>query len=977
LLGIENGGPRPDEAPRRRRWDVVNTGFDVLALTAAAALVALGALNLYATSGWQSAARQLAVAAPGLVLLVALRRIRMERLAAIGWGCYGLSVVLLAAVPVVGTAAKGARRWIGAGAFSVQPSELAKLGLLLVLAHVLSSDRPPGRRFLWALGLWALPTGLTLLQPDLSTAMLLTTLLVAMLILARIPWRYLLPPVAGAAVAAPLALPLLRSYQLARLQGFFTRSPDAAGGYTLQQAHIALASGGLTGRFGDAFHHLLSQYLPENHTDLALASIAQQFGLVAVLVAVAVTLLIVWRMALAGRGSRTSLGMLIGAGLAVLFGTQVAISVAGNLGLLPIAGIPFPLVSYGGTAAIVYLAGFGVVLAARRDGARRRLWAPPRWARTPPRWLARIALALTIVLLACAGYGRHLQVARGASLLQKARTQMTRCVSLPAPRGLITDRHGAVLAGNADQSDVAAIPTVLRRDRAAVDTLAGLLGRPSADIAATAAHSDGMLVKLGPVDAATAGRITAARVPGVVLLPSPKRVYPTGSLVGPFVGYVGADTAKDHKHWPGLALGERVGRSGIERHYDAVLRGVAGEQCFFVDPRGRPVGLERHRDPVPGLDLRLSIDLGLQQQLSAALAKGLGDSGGDLGGAVALDPKTGQVLAMASLPAVDDSIYGPPLDEAALEAAKKGPGHATLEHVTQVAAPPGSTFKPVVAAADLADPSPPLAPDVVVPTGGSFTYGGHVFHNWKVLGPANLVQALAWSNDVYFYKLALQLGPERIHDIGTALGAGQPTGIDIDEVAGELATPESQHARGAPWYPADGVVLGIGQGRVTATPLQAARWMAGLATGQMVTPRLGVDFAGADHKASAVPAPGPVPLPFAAALGPLRDGMRQAVATGTAGLLGDLPLSAMAKTGTAEDPASPNGNTDSWIIAAAPAEDPAIVLASFVRGGGHGGTTSGPVVKAALQYFADHRADVLAVGPVAAPPAAGPPAAGQ
>src|SRR4029077_16951318 len=129
----------------------------------------------------------------------------------------------------------------------------------------------------------------------------------------------------------------------------------------------------------------------ENHTDLAFASVAQQFGLVAGLVAVVVTLLIVWRMALAGRESRTNVGMLIGAGLAVLFGTQVAISVAGNLGLLPIAGIPFPLVSYGGTAAIVYLAGFGVVLAARRDGARRRLWAPPRWARPSPRGGARLA----------------------------------------------------------------------------------------------------------------------------------------------------------------------------------------------------------------------------------------------------------------------------------------------------------------------------------------------------------------------------------------------------------------------------------------------------------------------------------------------------------------------------------------------------------------------------------------------------------
>ncbi|HEV7534952.1 MAG TPA: FtsW/RodA/SpoVE family cell cycle protein, partial [Acidimicrobiia bacterium] len=573
MLGLERGGPRPDESPPRRRGrDVANACFDVLALGAAAVLVALGALNLYATSGWQSAARQLAVAAPGLVLLVALRRMRIER---------------LAAVPLVGTATKGARRWIGTGAFSVQPSELAKLGLLLVLADVLSSDRPPGRRFAAAVGLWAVPAGLVVLQPDLSTAMLLTTLLVAMLILARIPWRYLLPPVVAALIALPLALPLLRDYQLQRLQGFFTRSPAAAGGYTLQQAHIALASGGLTGRFGDGFRHLLAQYLPENHTDLAFASISQQFGLVAGLAAVAVTVLIVWRMALAGRGSRTSVGMLVGTGLAVLFGTQVAISVAGNLGLLPIAGIPFPLVSYGGTASVVYLAGFGVVLATRRDGARRRLWAPPRWSRTPPRWMARIALGLTIVLLACAGYGRHVQVAKGETLLRAARTQMTRCVSLPAPRGLITDRHGAVLAGNDDQNEVAAIPTVLKHDPAAVGAVAGLLGRPAADVAASVSKTGGMLVKLGPVDGPTAKRVADAPVDGVVLLPWPKRTYPSGPLVAPFVGFVGADTDKDHQKWPGLAPGARVGRAGIERRYDAVLRGVAGEQCFYVDPRGR------------------------------------------------------------------------------------------------------------------------------------------------------------------------------------------------------------------------------------------------------------------------------------------------------------------------------------------------------------------------------------------------------
>ena len=323
MLGFERG-PRPDEeSSPRRRWDTVNSWLDYLAIAAALFLVLLGALNLYAVEGVGSAARQMVVVAPGLLLFIALRRVRIRRLAALGWTVYGVALVLLAAVPFVGMATKGARRWIGVGAFSVQPSELAKLGLLLVLAHILSSDRSPLRRLTYAIGLWAAPTALTLLQPDLSTALLLSALLAAMLILARIPWRYLLPPLGAAMVALPMALPLLHDYQLKRLQGFLTGSAELAGGYTLQQAHIAVAMGGLTGRFNDEAQRLLAEYLPENHTDLAFASVAQQFGFVGALVAVALTVLVLWRLALAAGGSRTPVGMLVGAGLAVLFGTQV------------------------------------------------------------------------------------------------------------------------------------------------------------------------------------------------------------------------------------------------------------------------------------------------------------------------------------------------------------------------------------------------------------------------------------------------------------------------------------------------------------------------------------------------------------------------------------------------------------------------------------------------------------------------------
>jgi cell division protein FtsI/penicillin-binding protein 2 len=285
-----------------------------------------------------------------------------------------------------------------------------------------------------------------------------------------------------------------------------------------------------------------------------------------------------------------------------------------------------------------------------------------------------------------------------------------------------------------------------------------------------------------------------------------------------------------------------------------------------------------------------------------------------------------------------------------------------LEHATQVIAPPGSTFKLVVAATDLVYPVIPAGE--VIPTGGSFTLGNHTYNNWSVLGPMNLVPSIAWSNDVYFYKLAWALGPERIYQIGTALGVGQPTGIDLPgENAGYLGNPHSVGRIGGTWYAGSTVILGIGQGYVDVTPLQNARWTAALATGSLVTPHLGLAVGTEGGDFTALPVRAPAPLPFAAGLGPIREGMRQAVTYGTAALLSNLPVPAGAKTGSAEDPSNPNGVTDSWLTAAAPINNPAVVVTSLVRAGGHGATTSGPVVDQALQYFFAHQGPILATAP--------------
>src|SRR4051812_28635973 len=474
---------------RERRRARVGGAFDLLAVAAALGVVALGLANLTLIGEAGLAVRQGTIAAAGLLALGVFWRTRVRYLGVLGWLAYGASVVLLVGVLVLGLSANGATRWLAIGSFTFQPSELAKLGLLLVLAAVLGSGRPAWQRFTAALLLAAIPIGLTLLQPDLSTAALLAVLTGAMLVLGRVPARFLLPLVAAVAVLAPLAISLLRPYQLSRLGSFLVgahQSPTGSG-WAVRQARIALGSGGLFGRTEDPLRGLRAQYLPERDTDLALASLVGQWGLIAGAGAVLAAIVLVWRLALASRAPRAPYGALVGGGLAILIGLESVVSVGANLGLLPLAGVPFPLLSYGGTALVVHLAAIGVVLAVRRDGTRRRLWALPGRRNPRPRLVRLAAVGLSVLLISFGVYGWRLQSTQGDALRSVGQEQMTRCIRLPAPRGSITDRHDAPLAVNAADvgmgvDRVLVVPALLRTRPADIDRLAELTGRPARDL---------------------------------------------------------------------------------------------------------------------------------------------------------------------------------------------------------------------------------------------------------------------------------------------------------------------------------------------------------------------------------------------------------------------------------------------------------------------------------------------------------------
>jgi cell division protein FtsI/penicillin-binding protein 2/cell division protein FtsW (lipid II flippase) len=958
---------RSRQQRRNRRSGV----FDLLAVVAALALVALGLANLQLIGATDLAARQGTIALGGVLALAACWRFRVRYLGILGWTAYGAAVLLLVAVLAVGVSANGATRWIAIGSVSFQPSELAKLGLLLVLAAVLGSGRPPWQRFTLALLLAVVPLALTLLQPDLSTTALLVVLTASMLVLGRVPARFLLPLTAATVISVPLMIGLLQPYQVERLGTFLVGAHESptGSGWALRQAHIAVASGGLFGRSDDPLRLLRAQYLPERENDLALASLVGQWGLVAGAAAVLAAIILVWRLALASRTSRTAHGALVAGGLAILMGVETVVSVGANLGLLPLAGVPFPLLSYGGTALVVHLAAIGVALAVRRDGARRRLWALPGWRNPRPRLVRLTAIGLSVLLIAFGLYGWRLQVTQGHALQLVGEEQMTRCIRLPAVRGAITDRHGAPLAVGAVDAGhgvdrVVVVPALLRGRPADVDRLARLTGRKDLRDRVGKAAGTTLALTVAEVPRNVADAVRKAAIPAVFVVPEPRRWYPQGALLGPVLGFVGVATPEDEKRWPDLPTGEFVGRAGLEQEYDAVLRGINGRQCMYVNPLGVPVELAGRQDPVPGSDLRLSLDLGLQQVLTARLAQAVAAQprpSGKVGAAVAMDPRSGAVLALASVPSSDNNVYGPPIDNAAMRAQAEAPGAPTLEHVTQAVAPPGSTFKLVVAAANQAHPV--FGPDQVIPTGAAFTYGGHTFGNWKPMGPMNLVDSIAISNDVYFYKLAVALGAERLIEGARALGVGARTGIDLPaESAGYLGTPDSVGGKGGHWYGGSTVILGIGQGELQVTPLQNARWTAAVATGNLVTPRLGLAIGAHDAPFTALPTPAPRPLAFAGALGPVREGMRRAVAGGTAVRLSGLPAPVGAKTGTAQDGGLPPGSYDNWITAAAPFDAPEVVMTALVQGPGTGGNTAKAVVAEGLRHYLAHRSAVVATG---------------
>lgn len=571
-----------------------------------------------------------------------------------------------------------------------------------------------------------------------------------------------------------------------------------------------------------------------------------------------------------------------------------------------------------------------------------------------------------------------LQVIHGTEYMAAAERNRIARVPLPAPRGLILDRNGAVLATSRSLHSVAIVPGTLpskKREAPAraqiLGTLAFLLGTSTAELENALSDAaarggrfyDPVTVAEG-VDLRTITLIEENRPrlsSAVLVTDNLKRLYPQGSLAAHVLGYTGLVTQRelDRAEAAGrdLQFDDKIGKSGLEREYDDVLMGQRGAQEYEVDARGRPVRPRAHINDKPGATLHLTLDMKLQKAAEQALAKARNN-----GGIAAIDPRNGEVLVLASRPTFDPNIFS--LPKAQFNPIYKqivaNPGHPLLDRPVVSRFPPGSTFKMITASAGLQQGS--------ITTGYNVTCNGGLrmgrfFGCWQTHGPGiDLYDAFAKSCDVYFYQASLRMGnpessgPTYLAKIARQFGLGRKTGIDLPSDEEGLVPDPAWRARInksrpdlARWFPGNTLNMSIGQGDVLATPLQMALATSAVANGGTLwKPHLLREAISPDGKMlRRAELHGESVGISAFNLAQVRRGMREVVTRGT-GRAANLPnVTVAGKTGSAED--ANNALPHSWWVCYAPAENPRIAIAVMIENSGHGSENALPVAKAVLE----------------------------
>lgn len=564
---------------------------------------------------------------------------------------------------------------------------------------------------------------------------------------------------------------------------------------------------------------------------------------------------------------------------------------------------------------------------------------------------------------ALAGWYFRLQVLRHDEFATRSEANRLRLVPVAPARGLIYDRKGRILADNVAAWRLEAVPERAGDGAALLAALRGVITLDADQQTQflreykAARPFKPVTIKLRvPDQEAARFAVDRWRYPGVELVPYLGRIYPYGALFAHVVGYVGRIDDKDM-----AALGDaggaytHTGKTGLERHYEALLRGRPGYRRLETNVAGRTVRALDTVPAVPGTDLRLSIDADLQQAMV--------DAFGELEGtAVALDPRSGEILAMVSLPAFDANLFVNGISHDDYRALNENPSRPQFNRLVLGGVAPGSTIKPLTTLAGL-DSGVRKPEDRILST-GVFRLPGMRGRGWLdgVHGWTDATKAIYESVNTYYYRLALDLGEQRYAEYMTKYGFGQPTGIDLSgEIAGIVPSPAAKRKyAGDRWYPGDLVNASIGQGLWKVTPLQLARSTAAIAGGGVLRrPHLAAQQrARFDAPWQSIPQPAPTRISDDAEhLRVVQQGMAMTTTHGTAAsVFRGAPYRSGGKTGTAQvvnrgaravDPRS----LPLWkrhralYIGYAPVESPSIAIAVAVEGGGFGASSAAPIAR--------------------------------
>jgi len=532
----------------------------------------------------------------------------------------------------------------------------------------------------------------------------------------------------------------------------------------------------------------------------------------------------------------------------------------------------------------------------------------------------------------------------------QSETNRLRPIPLPAPRGLIYDRNGHVMAENVPGYTVSLLPGPEANLRSTLASIASIANIDSAAIERVlqrvrrAPYQPALVLGDAPFKVVSALEERRVAIPGLLIQSEPKRYYPDTGVVAHLLGYVGEVTEGERatSRFAMVRLGGLVGKDGLEREYDDTLRGSEGVRFVEVSARGqmvREAEAAANLAPVPGADLHTTIDLDLQRYIAKNFPPG------QRGAVLALNPNTGEILALYSAPGFDPNAFVGGVSAPYWRSLNESAAHPLLDRVIQARYPPGSTWKLAVAAMALKRGIVGPRSHMPIPCRGGLQYGNRFFRCWNARGHGDLTltEAIAQSCDVYFYQLGIKLGVTSMLEDANAWGFRGRTGIDLPgEIPSEFPTGPEYYDRlyGARrWTSAVALNLAIGQGENAQTLIQMVRLYQQLASdGRMRTPFVVRSVNEPQHASLDLNAD---------QLTILRRAMIAVVEQGTARGSRLANLTIAGKTGTAQNP---HGLDHGWFIAFAPADKPEIVVGAIIEFARHG-TVAAPLVSRAIAHY--------------------------